>query len=333
MRSAGVELEALRVSDLPALARLWNASGALGAAHPLTQRVLEQWWASPDTDPALCWAARRRGVLQGAVVARAPRRRWSDPHVGYLSLLVVAAAARGQGLGETLWETACAGMRERGRSLLRLGTDPDHLLPGVPGVTDDAAWRFMLARGVVPGGLEADVLVDLRLPEAGRLPPHGTLHLVDDDPGAALAFVGRCFPGRWADDVARYAAAGTTLLTLREGGATLAFAAVFRQDDTLLGPSLTWASALPGPVGGIGPLGVDPTVRGRGLGLRLVAEALDWHRVRGAREVVLDWTSLTGFYGRLGARVWRTYQRAEVALGPLRSAKAYSPLDAQPSNA
>ncbi len=333
MNGAGPDLEALRASDLPSLARLWNASGALGAAHPLTQRVLEQWWASPDTDPALCWAARRRGILHGALLARAPRRRWSDPRVGHVSLLVVTAASRGQGLGEALWQAACVGLRERGRSLLRLGADPDHLLPGVPGVTGAASWRFLLARGVVPGDLEADVLVDLRLPEVGRLPPHATLHVVDDDPDAAQAFVQRCFPGRWADDLARYAAAGTTLLTLREGATTLAFAAVFRQDDALLGPSLTWASALPGPVGGIGPLGVDPAVRGRGLGLRLVAEALDWHRVRGARDVVLDWSRLTGFYGRLGGRVWRTYQRAEAALGPLRSARAYTPLEAQPSDA
>ena len=30
-----------------------------------------------------------------------------------------------------------------------------------------------------------------------------------------------------------------------------------------------------------------------------------------AAAAVIDWTSLTAFYGRLGAHAWRAYQRAE----------------------
>ncbi len=303
----------LRRSDLPAVAALWNAS--LGAAHPLTVRALERWWASSDTDPALTFGLRLGGVLEAAALARAPRRPWSDAAVGHLSLLAVAPHARARGLGGALWDAVAASLRERGRRRLRLGADPDHLLPGVPAVAADATWRFLLARGVVPGGLEADLLVDLRLAGAARLGAHPTLRLVDDDRRAAVAFVQRCFPGRWADEAARWADAGVALLTLQEDGAVLAFAATFRPDDTVLGPSLIWAAALPGPVGGLGPLGVDPALRGRGLGLRIVAEGLAWQRARGARDVVLDWTSLSTFYGRLGARVWRVYQRGEAELG------------------
>lgn len=312
--ASGAALAPLSRRDLPALAALWNAS--LGARHPLTARALECWWSSRDTDRMLTFGVRREGALVGALLARAPRRSWTDPTVGHVSLLAVAPDARGQGLGGALWDAALAALRERGRSRVRLGADPDHLLPGVPAAVDGATWRFFLARGAVPGAVEADVLVDLRLPGAGRLPPHPTLRLVDDAPEAALAFIGRCFPGRWADEVAGYAAAGVRLLTLREGSTTLAFAVAFRPEDALLGPSLTWSDALPGPAGGIGPLGVDPAVRGRGLGLRMVAEALAWQRARGARDVVLNWTTLAGFYGRLGGRVWRIYQRAEV--GPPR---------------
>lgn len=310
-----VALAPLARRDLAALAALWNAS--LGVWHPLTTRALEGWWSARDTERALTFGVRRSGALVGALLARAPRRSWAHPAVGHVSLLTVAPDARRQGLGSALWDAALAALHERGRSRVQLGAGPGHLLPGVPAVVDDASWRFLLARGVVPGALETDVLVDLRLPAAGRLAPHPTLRLVDDDPDATLAFIERCFPGRWADEVAGYAAAGTTVLALREGRATRAFAVAFRPDDALLGPSLTWSDALPGPAGGIGPLGVDPAVRGRGIGLRMVAETLAWQHARGARDVVLDWTTLTGFYGRLGGRVWRTYQRAEV--GPPRN--------------
>jgi predicted N-acetyltransferase YhbS len=313
----GHRIEPLDQSDLAALAGIWNdapaASGRLGARYPLTARALAQWWRSPDTDPGLALAARDHGGrLVGAVLARAPSRPWSEASVGHVSLLAVAADQRGRGIGRALWDAALAGLRERGRATIRLGADPDHLLPGVPTDVDDASWRFFLRAGVLPGEVEHDVRVDLRC--APLEPPSGDDLRVVDDAAAAIAFVERHFPGRWCDEVRDYAAAGVALLTLQEAsGRTLGFAAAFRPGDALLGPSLTWHEALPGPAGGLGPLGVDPDVRGRGLGLRLVRGGLAWHRDRGARDVVLNWTTLTPFYGRLGARVWRTYQRAETA--------------------
>ena len=305
-------------ADLHELATIWNdapaASGRLGARYPLTTRALAQWWGSPDTDPALASAVRDDdGRLLGAVLARAPSRTWTDPSVGHVSLLAVAADVRGRGIGRALWETALAGLGERSRTTVLLGADPDHLLPGIPVDVDDASWRFLLRAGAVPGAVEHDVRVDLR---SARLDtPSGDDLRVVDDAAAALVFVERHFPGRWYDETRGYAEAGVAVLTLQDGGGrTLGFAAAFRTGDALLGPSLTWHAALPGPTGGLGPLGVDPDVRGRGLGLRLVRGGLDWHRARGARDVVLNWTSLTPFYGRLGARVWRTYQRAQVAV-------------------
>jgi len=310
-------IEPLDPSDLSALATIWNdapaASGRLGARYPLTARALTQWWRSPDTDPGLALAARDAdGRLLGAVLARAPRRRWSEPSVGHVSLLAVAADVRGRGVGRALWDAALAGLAQRGRATVRLGADPDHLLPGVPADVDDASWRFLLRAGALPGDVEHDVRLDLRAAPLGP-PGDDDLRTVDDAP-AAIAFVERHFPGRWCDEVRDYAAAGVALLTLQDAsGRPLGFAAAFRPDDALLGPSLTWHEALPGPAGGLGPLGVDPDVRGRGLGLRLVRAGLAWHRDRGAHDVVLNWTTLTPFYGRLGARVWRTYQRAQVA--------------------
>lgn len=319
----------LTASDLADLAALWNAApaacGRLGERLPLTERALRRWWSSPDTDPDLTVAARDGGGrLVGALLARAPRRAWADPRVGHVSLLVVAGEHRGRGLGRSLLADALAALGVRGRTQVRLGADPDHLLPGVPLDVDDATWRFLLRAGARPGGVEHDVRVELRAaawstdPGPDAALRDAGLRLVDDDPEAAVAFVERCFPGRWGDEMRASAAAGVRLLTLRDAaGATLGFAAAYRPDDALLGPSLIWHTALPGTVGGLGPLGVDPERRGAGLGLTLVRAGLAWHHARGASDVILDWTSLCGFYGRLGGRVWRSYQRAELAPGSL----------------
>jgi GNAT superfamily N-acetyltransferase len=304
-----LRLRALEQGDLEGVAALWNAHFA--AAHPLGPRALERWWRSPDTDPSLTFAAARGGRLVGVLLARAPQRAWSPPGIGHVALVAVAPEAQRTGVGAALWNAASDALRERGVRILRLGADPDHLLPGVPTVAPDATWRFLLARGMRFGGVECDLHLDLRAgapdhPCAGRL--------VDDDPERALEFVARTFPGRWRDDVAAFAAAGCTVLALERGGETVGFAAAFEPGDAVLGPSLLWSDALPGRPAGLGPLGIDASQRGLGLGIGLVAAAARWHRERGAQDLVIDWTTLTSFYGKLGARVWRVYQRGEASL-------------------
>jgi predicted N-acetyltransferase YhbS len=72
---------------------------------------------------------------------------------------------------------------------------------------------------------------------------------------------------------------------------------------------LYWAAAeYPGEIhGSIGPLGVDGSVRGGGLGLGLVAAGTAYLRQQGATFVTIDWTDLADFYGRLGYKPWKNY--------------------------
>jgi ribosomal protein S18 acetylase RimI-like enzyme len=299
----------LAASDLGAVAAVWNATFA--PALPLGARALATWWGSRHTDPGLTFGVERGGRLVGVLLARAPAVAWAPRGLAHVSLLAVAPEAQRSGAGAALWRTALAALRPHGVTHVRLGADPGHLLPGVPAAAPDAAWRFLRRRGVAFGGIEADLHVDLRPGPPSR---PSRARLIDDDPEAVVAFVERAFPGRWADDVAGFARAGCTVLGLEHGGEIVAFAAAFGPDDAVVGPSLTWAEALPGPVAGVGPLGVGEAHRGLGLGLGIVAEAARWHHARGALDLLIDWTTLAAFYGRLGARLWRAYQRAEIAL-------------------
>lgn len=298
-----------------AVARVWNA--AFGACHALGPRAWAAWWASPDADAELAWAVPDgRGGLAGALLARAPMRPWAPPDLGHVALLAVAPDARHRGVGGALWATAAAALAARGRTRLRMGAEPDRLLPGVPLSAPIATWRFLAARGVRPGGLEADLWLDLGAAALDRVALPAGVELVDDDPEGALAFVDRVFPGRWRDEVGRAVTAGSTALSLRREGATIGFCLAKGPGDATLGPGLPWTALAPwGPpdpgVGGLGPLGIDPEARGGGLGLALVAAAARWSRDRGLRAAVIDWTTLTSFYGRLGAHAWRVYQRAE----------------------
>jgi len=301
-----------------AAAAVWNATFA--ASLPLGPRAWTAWWASPDADPALAWGVQDdHGRLRGLLLARAPRRPWAPADLAHVALFAVDPTARGRGIGAALWDAAAAELRARGRRRLRIGADPERLLPGVPLAAPPATWRFLRARGVRPGGLEADLWLDLDAPALDRseLPPG--VALVDDDPDDAVAFVERAFPGRWADEVGAAAAAGAAVLGLTRDGATIGFCLAQRPGDPVAGAGLTWTArrpwGAPDPdVGGLGPLGIDEAARGGGLGLALVAAGGRWLRARGLRAAVIDWTTLTAFYGRLGAHAWRVYQRAEGEL-------------------
>jgi len=324
---SGIRIAPLGPDDGEEVAVLWRDAGVPG--HALGPAAWRAWWASPDAEPGLAWGVREvrgardvrgaRGRLLGALLARAPDRPWAPDDIAHVALFAVAEGERGHGVGAALWGAATEALRARGRRRLRIGAEPERLLPGVPLTAPGATWRFLRARGIRPGGLEADLRLDLADGAIDAHPLPSGVECVDDDPEAGLAFVERAFPGRWGDEVARAAAAGTTVLGLRRAGVTLGFCLAQRPTDAIPGPGLTWTALGPwGPldphVGGLGPLGIDAAARGGGLGLALVAASARWMRSHGLRAAIIDWTTLTAFYGRLGARAWRVYQRAEGEL-------------------
>ena len=135
--------------------------------------------------------------------------------------------------------------------------------------------------------------------------------------GTILAFLARDFPGRWryhlADTFARGGTAEDVIVLTDPAGAVAGFLASWRPESRLLGPGLHWFPALGPRPGGIGPLGIAPAARGKGLGLALVAAATAILRERGIEDCVIDWVGdrLIDFYGRLGYRPWIGYWRCE----------------------
>jgi GNAT superfamily N-acetyltransferase len=232
-----------------------------------------------------------------------------------VALFAVVAAARGRGVGDLLWRTAVEALRARGPARPPLGRRPRALAPGRAG---RRAGRHLalparprrpprrprvrsLARPPRPG--------DRRRPHPGR-----------GDPRRRRSGRGR-----------RVRRAGLPRSLGRRGGPLRGVRlrrprpAPGRCDGRLLrrGPTRRsrprprppldgWPGGAPDPgVAALGPLGLDPAARGGGLGLALVAGAARWQREHGHRAAVIDWTTLTDFYGRLGAHAWRVYQRAE----------------------
>jgi predicted N-acetyltransferase YhbS len=98
------------------------------------------------------------------------------------------------------------------------------------------------------------------------------------------------------------------------GRALLGFAHLFHPGSRLVGPSMTWTSDQAARAGGLGPMGLAPALRGRGLGLALLDRSIQYLSALGVREITVDWTGLTGFYGRLGFSTSKRYRQGEKVL-------------------
>jgi predicted N-acetyltransferase YhbS len=324
----GVTVRPLSADEALAVPDLWNASWERRGAnpYPLSDTLWRERLASRHHRPSLLLGAFAGGELVGYAHGKLPVSPWQPAGVAWVSSLAVAPGHQRRGVGTALLTALLDQLAASGAVQVRFGSDADHLLPGVPSEAPPATWRLLRRYGARFAAFEHDLHLDLRLPlPEAPLPPGWRLR--DDDPQGALGFVQRVFPGRWAEELADYLAAGATAFTVErtadhpDGASAGAegFCVAFQGGERLTSPGLHWSGALArelpgGKPGGIGPLGLSPEVRGGGVGLAMVRGAAATLQRRGVTDVIINWTTLGAFYGRLGARAWRTYQRAEAPL-------------------
>jgi predicted N-acetyltransferase YhbS len=152
-------------------------------------------------------------------------------------------------------------------------------------------------------------------------------HATASDRSGLLAYLGHEFGAGWWHDV-RWALdegldpARIVLLRSSDSGEIVGHARVHLPADRPVGPPLFWSGRLGGRIGGLGPIGIAARLRGRGLGRALLISALDELRGAGMDQVVIDETTLDGFYGPLGFRPWMTFRHASAPTSTIVAASA-----------
>jgi ribosomal protein S18 acetylase RimI-like enzyme len=320
----GLRLVAYRPSMLQEVLTVWNA--ALGEQFPLSRELfLQNGVRDPHVDPKACWLARvpRHPDAVGLCLAKIVREPLGAdgwlPRQGWLSLLAVHPAYQRRGIGAALLARAEHYLRARGRDIITLGGDPNHFLPGVP--ASEGALAFFRAAGYVFVGDAYDLRRTLSRPAAmvGDGTPHAEAGVAvgpldPEDKAHLLAFLDEVFPGRWRYTVGRFLRQGGSIgdiMGVVRAKQVVGFAQLFHPGSPRIGPSLNWTWGTGRRAGGIGPIGLAPSFRGRGLGLALLRHSVRHLAQLGVEEVVVDWTSLLEFYGRLGFSVWRHYRQGE----------------------
>ena len=299
----------------------------MGGQFPMSQRLLHQQTAGDPNfqppDAAAVWAG---GEAVGFALVKPHRQAFPTGEryagTGALSVLLVRPDWRGQGIGGDLLAWAEQRLRAQGASRVRLGAGLEHTFPGVP-TSQPAARDFFLRRGYSFPYLVSDLIHDLG---CYQRPPGVTAALAaagDDlsfgpcQPGqeqALLDFVAASFPGGWWHWTRKRLLAGDRhfIYLMRSGDQVAAFAHSHSSSRKVIGPPICWSRRLGRRYGGLGPMGLDASLRGRGLGLGLLCRALEHLHDQGVRRMAIDWTDLPAFYARAGFQVWQSYWMSGV---------------------
>ncbi|WP_019009634.1 GNAT family N-acetyltransferase [Deinococcus aquatilis] len=259
-------------------------------------------------DPAhLLYRRAPDGTLLAALALRPPEA-YAHAHI---RLVLVHPQARRQGLGRSLVSEA----RERlGPVVLALGEERGHFLPAPTA----QSVPFFEALGFVRTGRESsDMACDLRLPLPAAVIPAGMRLTNAAEEGTVpplLAFAEATFGPRWTHDASAVIARDPSqVLVLMNGPQVAGFALTGVETDAAVLPSFFFPEALrhavgvSGLVGGLGPIGIAPELRGGGVGSAFMVAAMTHLQNRGAQAMAIDWTNVAPFYERLGFREFVRY--------------------------
>jgi N-acetylglutamate synthase-like GNAT family acetyltransferase len=294
----------VRGTDRAAAFQLWEA--ALGDTWPLFP---EGFYATIDPQAEHHHVAEVDGQFLGLIALSR-----DGQEKGSIVAILVNPNRQRASIESTLLEAGAKHLGNLGVRKLRYGGGQSYFWPGVP--TDQPQMIELLKRsGWQAGGLISDMVGELatsHVPEeiTARIANSGAqlrLATAQDGP-EILAFEEQHFP-QWLPTATR--AVG------QEDFANMLLAEL---DGTIVGtnfltspggPDFLWRRMLGEDSAAYGAIGVSEAARGRYIGYALAVRAAEILRERGAKRIFLGWVFSTEWYGRLGFRVWRTYQQMD----------------------
>lgn len=301
-------------SRIDELLSLWNKE--LGDRFPMRKELFEQN-SFDDINVNLegsLIALNDEGRVIGFVVAK----RWQDPidvgisrAIGWIQVLLVDRDYRGEGIGTALLHHAEKELMRQGIHRVMLGRDTWHYFPGIPKEDKDACGWFE-HKGYVAGWEEVDLYCKYKNVPV-TIPAHNQVEIslaTKRDRDSLVFFLHKCFPGRWEYEAIQYfgkSGSGREFVLLKKHGRIIGFCRINDAQSPFIAQNTYWESLVDGELGGVGPLGVDPSERKNGYGLLVVEAGIAYLRQRGVKSIVIDWTGLVDFYHKLGFEVWKRY--------------------------
>ncbi|WP_462410674.1 GNAT family N-acetyltransferase [Neobacillus sp. Marseille-QA0830] len=305
------------VQRLLELVNLWNSS--IGDQFPMTGELFKQ--NSFDDVNILpqgsLIAIDDHEQVAGFIVSKRFKERIPiqlNEETGWIQAIMVRSNSRGKGIGSALLREAESAFRESNCKKVFLGRDPYHYFPGVP-LEYKETKKWFERRGYLAAGIESDLIHHYQPDDKNTWPELENVQislLQEQEKEAFLSFLHRCFPGRWEYEAYHYflrGGKGREFVVFKKAGEMIGFCRINDANSPFIAQNVYWSPLFKEPLGGIGPLGIDRSERKNGYGLAIVQAAVFFLRERKINKIVIDWTGLTEFYGKLGFKVWKEYQQ------------------------
>ncbi|MDW0112490.1 GNAT family N-acetyltransferase [Sporosarcina saromensis] len=307
--------------DHSQIVQLWNDT--IGNRFPMTNAL---WHQNTTRDSNVNWkgsvAIVENGELLGFVVTKQFQEQLPvqmSTSIGWLQCLLVKSSARHRGIGSKLLYHAEEALKEANVREILLGRDPWHYFPGVP-LEDLSAIEWFKEKGYEKTAVETDLKKNMRNAELYKL-TNSADHfrvLSDEDVPNLVQFLKHTFPGRWHYEAVHYEkllGTGREFIGLYQKARLKGFCRINDAQSPVIAQNVYWSGLVQGELGGIGPLGIDKSIRGKHFGLDLVKAAANELASRGVDEIVIDWTQLDSFYKKLGFIPWKRYQGMRKTIG------------------
>lgn len=255
-------------------------------------------------------------------------KTWQDEFIiekyldcAWISIMYVIPHYRKCGVGSSLLTKFEEEVKSMNIKTIYLGRDYNNFFPGLP-VDLGNFVNWFKEKGFSFPGQTHDLIRFTKDLDKLRVENQGEYEFrlgTPLDKEAILSFIGRVWPGRWQKEAIDYFELGGTgkeyLICLNKNKEICGFVKVCGPQTLTpcISYSLTWRNRFKA-LGGIGPLGIDPNYRRKHLGYDIVSSAVNVLIDQGAKEIIIDWTSLLEFYRHMGFQVWKSYFYANKLL-------------------
>ena len=238
------------------------------------------------------------------------------PDFAWISILAVDKEYRGRGIGTALLKRALDKLKEKGIKNISAGQEFKNFFSGIPEPDEANTGFFKKNNFTVADGEHWDVeavikgnklIEDYKMPECEK---EFRIDTYNGEKEKLISFLEREFPDRWLYEVETAIKKNKdkneiVILFTKDKSEVVGFCILNSYKDE---------SGNKTNYGGLGPIGIAKSVRGRGAGLYLLHGGLLQSEKNGINRVNIDWTSLKDFYGIFGFKPERTYKSAYLEL-------------------
>ena len=245
---------------------------------------------------------------------------------GWISLIYVGQKYRKNGIGSLLLEKSEEELKKLGVTSISIGSDIHNFFPGVPNDFDNLTDVFLRKHGYNVSYYTHDLVKKLTKEDIIKYQSYNENKYLENsevvevilryatinDKEELLDFFKRCFYGRWYDECIEYFENNQIqkeYLLAIVNNRIVGFLRVNNQLIDEISYNLNWSSRFNKLVG-IGPLGVDPAYRSRGIAKMLLYYSISDSSKNGYTEAMIDWTGLVTYYQKFGYEIWKCYQYA-----------------------